>query len=83
MNPDALQKTMDQAKRYALAAAQDSHPLVRYLHASYAVALFDLVLNLSSPEEVYRITGDDLHQWMDGARTFQELAGQNLQAVGH
>lgn len=48
-----------QSIRYHRAAAQDLHPIIGYLHASYAVGLWDMLLALVPRNIIKKVTKKD------------------------
>ena len=49
-----------QTARYAVASAQDEAPVVRLLHANYAMGYLMALKDISEPDQFRRVTGIDL-----------------------
>ena len=54
-----IQGIARQALRYYRASLQDNNPIVGYLHASYAVALLDTLIGLTSRDRIQKAAGLD------------------------
>ena len=55
-----IQVLYRQAARYAVAASQDSHPVIAVLHANYAMGYLLALKDLATNEEFKGATGQDL-----------------------
>lgn len=65
-----------QATRYLVAAEQDRHPVIAYLHASYAVGIFDMLEQLGQSDAQIR-------NLRERATLIQDRSGTELyRAVG-
>ena len=47
-------------KRYHFATKQDQHPIVRFLHNAYSVAIMDELRDLADDEKINAVTGEDI-----------------------
>ena len=57
--PETIYILMRHAARWAVAAEQDREPLIKALHANYAVAYILALREVASDCEVYMLTGYD------------------------
>ena len=67
-----------QASRWALAAAQDKNPIVRFLHASYSVGIYDLLIAQIGTDTINSLIKDDIRDMAEWARRWQDQAEKEL-----
>ena len=56
-DPATIRTLMRHAARWAIAAAQDREPVIRVLHANYAVGYMLALREVASDVEVFELTG--------------------------
>jgi len=56
-DPEALERIGRQVKRWTHAAVQDADPGVKFLHASYALGVLDMLRQLAPDDEILAVTG--------------------------
>ena len=61
-----------QAVRWYIASIQDKNPVVRGLHADYAVAYGDILKQLEHPDVVLQTTGLDVDKFLAAATQVQD-----------
>lgn len=67
-----------QAARYAVASLQDDSPVIKVLHANYAMGYFLALRDLASTDTIERVTGEDFAQFEHRITTIQDQATQAL-----
>jgi hypothetical protein len=63
-----------QTARYAIASTQDESPVVRMLHANYAMGYLMALKDISDPEHFRRVTGIDLISFEHKVAQVQDAA---------
>lgn len=76
--PYEMDRMLRAARRFHFAAAQDTHPVVAFLHNSYSVAIMDMLRELATDDEVLRATGTDSRAMRGEMLALQD----RLQATG-
>ena len=69
---DEIRRLYRSAFRYQFAAEQNRHPIVAFLHNSYAVSLVEALRSLASDEEVSRAIGTDFRAFRAGVLDLQD-----------
>ena len=67
-----------QTARYAVASTQDESPVVRMLHANYAMGYLMALKDIVQPEQFYRVTGVDLNTFERKVAHIQDTATLDL-----
>lgn len=67
-----------QTARYAVASAQDESPVIKTLHANYAMGYLLALKDLATNEEFAKATGDDLLAFERKIAGFQDASTVNL-----
>ena len=69
---------MRQAKRWLLAARQDSDPRIQALHSSYAVAYLIALRETASDLDILKVTGENILGLLQEATLLQDQAAQRV-----
>lgn len=67
-----------QTARYAIASSQDESPVIKTLHANYAMGYLLALKDLATNEEFAKATGDDLLSFERKIAGFQDASTVNL-----
>lgn len=67
-----------QTARYAVASTQDESPVVRMLHANYAMGYLMALKDLVQPEQFYRVTGIEMNTFERKVAQVQDAATLGL-----
>lgn len=67
-----------QTARYAVASAQDESPVIKTLHANYAMGYLLALKDLATTDEFAKATGDDLLSFERKIASFQDASTVNL-----
>lgn len=67
-----------QTARYAVASTQDESPVVRMLHANYAMGYLMALKDVSKPEQFQNVTGIDLFTFERKVAQVQDAATLGL-----
>jgi hypothetical protein len=70
-----------QIERWLVASNQDRHPVVKLLHANYAVGNLDMLRQMYTDEEIKQGTGKDASRLMTIATKLQDDAQKELANV--
>ena len=71
---EMIEKLTRQAYRWYIASKQDEHPLVKILHANYAVGYVDALRTIAPDETVDKITKLHISKLADAASAEQDKA---------
>lgn len=71
---DNIKTLTRQAARWSIASEQDKNPLIRILHANYGAGYLWALLDISTPEEIEKVTGIDFKQFKDKIISIQDSA---------
>lgn len=69
---DEIRNLARQAFRWYVASTQDSNPMIKGLHADYAVAYADILKNMATKDEILRVTSIDIDEFMKSATHQQD-----------
>jgi hypothetical protein len=67
-----------QTARYAIASSQDESPVIKTLHANYAMGYLMALKDLATTDEFAKATGDDLLSFERKIAGFQDASTVNL-----
>lgn len=69
---DTIKRLTRQAFRWYIASTQDSNPIIKGLHADYAVAYADILKQTASRDEILQITNLDIDKFIQAASDQQD-----------
>lgn len=69
---EIITKLIRQAYRWYIAAKQDTNPLIKGLHANYAVSYCSALKSIASEKEIMRISGLDIRKLQSAAESEQD-----------
>ncbi len=78
VGPDAIARMGRQIQRWTRAAIQDADPGVKFLHASYAVSVLDMLRQLAADDEIRRVTGIQVLALQESLAGLQDQAQAEL-----
>jgi len=70
--PKVIKSLTRQAFRWYFASMQDSNPIVKGLHADYAVAYADILKQVATREEIMETTHIDIDEFINSANAQQD-----------
>ena len=76
-----LKSILEQASRWHVTSKQDSNPLISLIHADYAVANANLLRSLAPEEDIQKLTGTNITEFLylleeDQKKAVQSVADQ-------
>jgi hypothetical protein len=81
IQPEGVQVSIRQIKRWILAARQDKDNWVKSLHATYAVGNIDLLREITSDIDIFQVTGVNILDLRNLAIRLQDEAMKELREL--
>ena len=72
----SIEKLVRQSARYAVAAQQDSSPVISVLHANYAAAYLYALKDIATDSQIHNATGIDVKKFKDHIINVQDMVTQ-------
>jgi hypothetical protein len=69
----SIEKLVRQSARYAVAAQQDSSPVIAVLHANYAAAYLYALKDIATESQIHNATGIDVKKFKDHVTNVQDM----------
>jgi hypothetical protein len=69
----AIEKLTRQSARYAVAAQQDSSPVIAILHANYATAYLHALKDIATDSQIHNATGIDVKKFKEHVTNVQDM----------
>ena len=73
-----IETLLRQSSRWSLAAQQNGNPLIAVLHANYGAAYLWALKDITTSEEIKRVTGIDVIEFQKKITEVQDIATKKL-----